>query len=279
MKKNFLAILALATALCSCNKEETETVFTATTESATETKATYDDTYKCASWQLGEQISINGELYEAQAAGRNTTFKKAVTTPTGTADKPTITAPYQAYFPATLYDGTQATLPAIITETWAESAFNMPMYAYSQNTDLEFKNLCGILKIMVTNDHMNQVKSIRLSSADKALSGVFTVNPAFAAVLTDPDDAAQTFTVNYTQVVQTTAEGTAFYVAIPAQTYRQLMIELSLDGDHYVKAMTIQPGTDVVVARNTIYFVTFQANTPIIPEGGSTEMDEGDDNW
>ena len=66
MKKRFFTLMALAAALCACNKIEntipeeqtteeeiqyTPLVFTASMEGAPESKATYDATYKCASWE------------------------------------------------------------------------------------------------------------------------------------------------------------------------------------------------------------------------------------
>lgn len=434
MKKYILTFVAFAAALCACNKLEniipepqapedviqaTELVFTATMEGAPETRATYDGTYKCASWEVDDRISINGFDYKANNAGTSTTFSKVASaappmemrpvfvksTNTGSyqnqpaqnlvddggvdtrwiANKtdmvngawnivvstgqpvylksiklwnydnasypnrrwktmrlygstttqddeweeisdpapltsshpfanlnlaennrglageiavnstkaytfyridvldnegdnymqmadmkfvvnPAANAPYDAYFPASLYDGTTAVLPTNITETWADGKFNMPMYAHSENTELQFKNLCGVLKITVKSDQIAAVKKIRVSSANKATSGEFTVNSDNAAVLVNPNAVDNTVTTVYNTAVPTTAEGTTFYVAVPAQTYQELKIDLSSDAA-FTKSMTTKSATDITVVRNTIYPIIFVNNSTPLPDG------------
>lgn len=175
---------------------------------------------------------------------------------------PSTFAPYDVYFPASLNNGTSAVLPANITETWADGKFNMPMYAHSESTNLQFKNLCGVLKVIVKNNRLSEVKGIRVSSANKATSGAFTVNSDNAAVLTSPTNTANSVTVTYTEAVPTTAEGTVFYVAIPAQTYRGLKIELSADGENFTKAITTKEDADIVVERNKIYPINHVKTIP-----------------
>lgn len=165
---------------------------------------------------------------------------------------------HKAYFPATLYNGVTATLPDVITETWAQGKFNMPMYASSTDNNLMFKNLCGVLKITVKSDQLASVKSITVSSANKAISGTFTVDNDFAAQLSQPNEADRNVTVNYTEAVSTTAAGTEFFIAIPAQTYQDLLIEIS-DGT-YAKWMKTKSGTNIAVERNKIYPITFANN-------------------
>ena len=250
----FMAVAAIA-ALSSCsNNDEFEPkqtgkqglVFTAMMEGAPETRATYDGTYKCASWELGDKININGKLYSAKSAGTTTTFKADGEDATGTT--------YNAYFPADLYNGTTATLPANINETWTDGKFNMPMYAYSTTTELAFKNLCGVLKITVKNDQLTSVKCITISSTNCATSGEFTVVDD-AAKLTDASNTANTVTVTYTDAVSTDATGKVFYIAIPAQTYKNLSIAVS-DGT-ITKVKTTKQDQDIEVARNTVYPISF----------------------
>ena len=261
MKKYiFMAVAAIA-ALSSCSSDNDPIMgetgkqaltFTASMEGSA-TRATYNDTEKCASWEEGDQISINGKTYNAQTAGLTTTFKAA--TEGQEAEGPT----YNAYFACT-YDGTTATLPAEISETWADGKFNMPMYATSTTTNLEFKNLCGVLKITVKSDQIAAVKSIKVSSANKAVSGAFTVDANNAAVLTNASTVANNLTVTYTTAVTTDADGEVFYVAVPAQTYQELKIELDADGTGFTKSMTTKSATDITVERNKIYPITFADN-------------------
>lgn len=384
--------------------ETPSVVFTATMEGAPETRATYNGELKCASWEVGDQVNIDGSIYEAQSSGTNTIFKKS-TTPSSTeirpsfvssdsqgfsdAEKPSklvdnlgvetkwcantthrssdvwdivvstgsaaklqaiklwngndteenpgrrwkkvrvsgassangdyiviktfenlnlasdnkklagtlevnatqeysfykveildvvsgdimqmsdmkfvitqqIIENHKAYFPASLYNGVAA-LPSAVSETWADGKFNMPMYATSTTTDLQFKNLCGVLKITVKSDQIAAVKKIKVSSANKAVSGTFTVNANNAAVLSDASTVANTLTITYTEAVPTTAEGKVFYVAVPAQTYQKLKIRLDADGNGFTKSMTTKAATNITVARNKIYPITFADNTP-----------------
>ena len=261
MKKLYFMAVAAIAALSSCtsdndlemnkNTGKEALTFTATMEDAGEdTRATFNTTYKCAAWEVGDQISINGKAYIAQSAGTTTTFKATTTGQEASGPK------FSAYF-ACEYDGETATLPSSITETWKEGQFNMPMYATSTTTDLAFKNLCGVLKITVSQSQMAKVKSITVSSANCATSGAFTVNED-AAVLTDASTVANTVTVTYSEAVTVAEAGTAFYVAVPAQTYRNLQIAVS-DGTH-TKGMCTKYGVDVVIGRNKIYPITFTQN-------------------
>ncbi|MBQ0020862.1 MAG: hypothetical protein KBT39_10150 [Bacteroidales bacterium] len=270
----FMAVAAIA-ALSSCSSDNDLTTgetgkkaltFTATMEGSA-TRATYNSTEKCAEWEKGDQISVNGKTYNAQSAGLTTNF--TATTPGQEAGE----APYKAYFACT-YDGTTATLPSAVSETWADGKFNMPMYATSSNTNLEFYNLCGVLKITVKNDQIDQVKKIKVSSANKAVSGTFTVTNK-AAVLSEPNTVSNTLTVTYADAVTTTEGGKVFYVAVPAQDYRKLRISLSADGTSFTKTMTTKSDADITVARNKIYPITFAENAAPATTGTAQAIIDG----
>ena len=272
MKKYiFMAVAAIA-ALSSCSSDNDVIMeeagnqplkFTASMESAT-TRATFDSEKKCASWEVNDQILIMANTqttfytYKAEAEGLTTTFTpwnaQYVVDPAA--------ASYEAYFGCDIMYGTpqKPIIPWTLYETWAEGKFNMPMYATSTTNDFQFKNLCGVLKIKVTNEQIAQVKSIKLSSANKAIAGSFTVDANNAAVLDDPDVITNARTITYNSAVPTTAEGTVFYVAVPAQTYRELNIALN-DGNGSVLNMTTKAATDITVERNKIYPITFNATS------------------
>ena len=437
MKTHIFTLMALAAILCACNKEQmiesevidpvvepgASLVFNATMEDAPASKATFDNTAKCASWEVGDQINVNNLSYKAITAGTNTSFTITNVTeeirPTyiGTSDKgcyendnasnlvdnggtstrwcahidqrrgivgtcywmisvstgrptmlktirlwnanntasypdrvwkdikvlgrlssaggdyttiksmynlnlvannsglageidinatalydqyriiiynnkgddymqmadmkfvvsyPDPESPYTAYFPETLYNGGQTTLPSVMTETWAEGKFNMPMYAQSNTTDLKFKNLCGVLKIAVKKETIESVKSIRISSSNKAISGAFTVVNN-TAELESPDTIANTVSVTYTDAVTISDEGTVFYVAIPAQTYQNLKIELSSDGVNYTNSVTTTKNVDITVARNKIYPIYFTDVVNKIGRGKAKATIDGQD--
>lgn len=258
MKKFFIIAMAAIAVLGSCSSDNgpgpapVAPKFTATiTEGADVTRATYNDDEKCAQWAKGDVISINGQTFKADAAGVTTTFTWAGETVPA--------KPYKAYF-ACDYDGITASLPSVVNETVA-GTFNMPMYAESSSTTLEFKNLCGVLKITVKKDaNITAVKSINISSKNKATSGEFTINAEGAAVLTNPDEKTNTVTVAYQNAVAVTGAGTTFYVAVPAQSYRELKIQVkSSTGASY--SMTTRSDMDITVQRSNIYGIEFQNYT------------------
>lgn len=281
MKKYIYMAVAAIAALSSCGSDNDSImgeadkqplVFTGTMEGAA-ARATIENNR--AKWEEGDQISINGNTYNAQSAGLTTTFKAAAEGQEATGDT------YNAYFPASLYNSGTLELPANVSETWPEGKFNMPMYATSTTTDLEFKNLCGVLKITVTNEQINAVKSIKVS-ANKAVSGAFTVYN-HAADLEYADLATSTLTVTYTEAVETTEEGVVFYVAVPAQTYQKLKIELDANGDGFTKSMTTTSIGHINVERSKIYAINFEDNaiTGTAKRIGdpSEDSDKIDVNW
>ena len=283
MKKTILSIAVIAAAFvaASCQKENLQennasegsaSVFTATIETVAGTKTTVERidgslaTYKTY-WESTDQISINGVTYTATPDVTDAT-KATFTTTSGSVP----TATFKAYFPANLYNNGTPTLPANVSETWVDGKYNMPMYATSTTASLSFKNLCGVLKITVTNAQLASVKCITVSSTNCATSGAFTVS-GDAAVLTAASNTANTVTVTYTDAVNTEATGKVFYVAIPAKTYKNLSIAVS-DGTT-TKVMTTKSNQDIVVDRNTIYPITFNGQ----PTTGTAARTGDNVNW
>lgn len=162
-------------------------------------------------------------------------------------------APFTACFPANLKNGTKFTLPSSEEHYSSNLAkFLMPMCAQSNTHELQFKNLCAVLKIVVKNDVMDALHTIKVSSSNKAISGDFTIVDD-TAVLVNPDAVQNTYYRYYDKYfpIKITSEGVIFYVALPAQTYRELRIDLISDG--HTKSMTTKKGVDIVVERNKMY--------------------------
>lgn len=264
-----MAVAAIA-ALSSCSSDndaimsETETsklalTFTASMENDV-TRATYNSSTKKAEWEIGDQISINGKNFNALDAGATTTFKAAIAGQGAQGDT------YTAYFPANLYNGGTPTLPA--TQTYTADKFDMPMYATSTTTSLEFKNLCALLAVKVTSADIATLKSIKVKT-DKALSGAFTVSEN-KAVLTNANDNSKTVELVSSTPLNLDAEGTTFYIAIPAQTYKYLNIYLSADGVNYTEAMATKKAAGIgAINRNTITKINYEKNAVQLCEGGA----------
>ena len=259
MKKLFFMAVAAIAALSSCtsdnelelnqNTGKEALTFTATMEDSEATRATYDSENKYALWEAGDQISINGVSYSAQeGAGAKATFKA---TTTGVEAE----GPFTAYFPADLYDGTTATLPAI--QTYTAGKFNMPMYAESSTTELAFKNLCAVLAIKVTNADIATLKSIKVAS-DKKMNGTFTVTGNTAIV---GEDGTNAVVLESSEALTLNETGTTFYIAIPAQKYNYLNIFLSADGKTYTQAMATKKAAGLgAIARSTIFNIDYAKN-------------------
>lgn len=262
MKKYFFMAMAAIAALNSCSRDnEFEQiqagsqglVFTATMENSEATRATLDN--KRAAWEAGDQISINGKKYSAQGAGTTTTFKADAEGATGET--------YNAYFPADLYDGTTATLPAI--QNYEEGEFNMPMYASSTTTELEFKNLCAVLAIKVTSADIATLKSIKVAS-DQKMNGKFTVSDK-KAVIADENGTNVVVLASF-RTLTLTEEGTTFYIAIPAQEYKYLNIFLSADGKTYTQAMATKKAAGLGdITRSNIFNIDYENNATKLWEG------------
>lgn len=227
-------------------------VFTAVVEGVG-SRATINDL--TPNWNKGDQIDINGKTFKAKTGGTTAEFE-----PLNYMEK--TSAPYVAYFPTDIvsYSGTPH-LPNLYAIRWSDGLFDMPMYASSNTNDLVFKNLCGVLKIIVKSDQIASVSRIRVSSANCALSGDFTIENN-AAKLKNPSDATKGVEIYLTEDVTIDADGEAFYVPLPQQTYRELKIELDPNDKGYVKSMTTKVDADIVIERNKIYTITFADDTP-----------------
>lgn len=258
MKKYFYMAVAIIAALSSCSSDDIiqneggqndngATTFTATIEGEN-TRATLAG--MTPNWEAGDEISIDGHDYTASAAGATTTL-------TGTG---AVETTHHAYFPASLYNGGNPTLPA--SYQYAEGKFNMPMYAESTTTSLSFKNLCGVLAITVPQSEMSSVQSIVVSS-DQQMNGAISSITA-AGVLTfasaSPTDAEKKVTLTASPAVSIPTDGSkTFYVPVPAGTHNPLLITIS-DGTD-TKAMITTKSGGVAVERSNIYPISFKENT------------------
>ena len=175
-------------------------------------------------WSVGDQVRINGvDCGSELTSDRKTaTFTGAVTP----ADE------YEAYYPASLYKDGGYALPE--RQVYHSDSTNLlsginPMYAKSATTDLQFYNICALVKLVVKGE--GTVKTITVS-ADKPLSGAFTVESdatvGFYAKLTSTSKDAATVTLDCGDGVtlsKTTA--TTFYVALPQGEYKDLVFTLT----------------------------------------------------
>ena len=252
MKKRIIWAAFAAIALTACQREldvqeQTVGVFTATTESTTtKTELSPDGSAFNVVWQSGDQIAIedaaaNAGVYSTTSTGTHASFTFA-------SGKEAVTAPFKAWYPAGIYNEGKPELPA--TQAYvAGNITGAPMYAESETPDLVFKNLGGIVRLNVsTSQEGKKVRKIVLS-ADKGLSGPFTITEDAAVV---SGTAGITLDCGETGVA-IGAESLPFHIAVPAGTYNPLKITvITTDGEVQVKTST----SGISIARSKITPIT-----------------------
>ncbi|MBO4843977.1 MAG: leucine-rich repeat domain-containing protein [Bacteroidales bacterium] len=206
--------------------EEELVVFSASTEApGTRTTLSHDDDSWHVLWAEGDQININGYTLtlqsENQPAGYGPGCPKG--TFVGSNPLPASTSPYyKAIYPATLRDRYgYFNLPA--EQPYVEGGIAaFPMYAESDDNNLTFKNLCGIVMLNLKGD--KSVTSIALADKDdtpKPMSGRFTVENNAAVLTTGINGTA---VVCDTPVALNTDTATPFFLTVPAASYGKLYI-------------------------------------------------------
>ncbi len=220
MKRNIFALLSLAALVCSCAKEmeettlggsnETITYFTAESENSYESKATVNTSTGAVQWENGDKILVsNGSVQVVFTYNADTQrFECKEGIPAATS--------YSAWYPAesvTTVSGSTATMTLPNTQIYdAQMIRKAPMSAVSNTNNLNFKNLCAILKVQVNGEHT--LSSVVFNAAEKGVSGNASVSNN---VLTMASNEAKTLTLTTEGVSMT--ENSAFYFLVPAQLY------------------------------------------------------------
>ena len=265
MKRFFVFAVLAAISLCACQQaleiEDDTTgeavVFTATTESsATKTALCENGGSYDVVWSSGDQITVVDASAKVGVYSTTGTTTRADFTKESGDDAET--APFKAWYPASVYnDGTPA-LPEV--QTYVEGNISgSPMYAESSTNTLEFKNIVGIIRLNVST--IQGGKSVRriVLSANEGMSGAI----ANAATLASSGYAATVAgTAGVTldcgeSGVAIGSEPTAFHIAVPANTYTSLSITVvTTDG----LSQTRTANTGITVSRSQITGVTISFN-------------------
>jgi len=259
----FAALAAIALSACQQNLEIGENklpgeavVFTAVTEgSATKTALSENGDGYDVVWSSGDQITIvDAAAKEGVYTTTSTTTRADFTKESGDDAE---TAPFKAWYPASVYnDGTPA-LPEV--QTYVEGNISgSPMYAESSTNSLEFKNLVGIIRVNVSSAQSNLKVHRIILSADQGLSGEIS-NAASLST-----DFAATVSGTAGVTLDCGEEGVAigstakpFHIAVPANTYTSLSITVvTTDG----LSQTRTANTGITVSRSQITGVTISFN-------------------
>lgn len=287
MKKDLYLLLALMTLVSifswvACQKEgDGKILFTATIETpSTQSKTAITNT--------GVMTWLNGDPIAVFDNGGNGVVSHLAATPTGnhkTADFTLVSGyeepsdgPYYAIYPASIAT-TYNTITLPTEYTYDDSRFDAPMYAYSTNNKLVFKNLCGVMQLnLTTNKSINSI----VITTDQAITGEFSLdyNGGSPNMITTQNNS-NTLTINFDNSVDCSGTGQSFYVYLPIGNYSEMSITFyTTDASYCTKSL--QSGQTFIVGRNTLNPLNFNNPQfrPIGSKGGLFTINEnGDQVW
>lgn len=268
MKKLFYFAAFAACVLTSCQQVEKEEdiktpglVFTATTESsATKTALEEDSGNYNVAWRSGDEITIVDAAATPNVGVYSTSSNTISADFTFDSGKKASTAPFKAWYPASIYNNGTPTLPA--TQEYVEGNIaGSPMFASSSTTSLIFKNLAGIICLNLSTGMADiSVASIALS-ATQPMSGpisnaesLSSETPVAATV-----SGSAGVTLNCGAGVAINGTPKPFYFAVPAGTYSGLSITVTATSGA-TQTFTLKTERTIVVERSQITNINLTAN-------------------
>ena len=247
MKKNIIWAVICSMALLSCQREQdfqqAEGAFRATIEGpSTKTVLSPNGETSDVLWRKGDQITIedgagHAGIYSTESTGNQGVFAFK-------SGAEAVSPSYKAWFPASLYQEGALALPA--TQNFVLGNINTaPMFASSETKDLAFKNLCGIVRLCISTSQEGQKVRKIILSADKGLSGPFSVTE-HAAVVSGTDGVTLDCGEEGVEIGE---EAVQFHIAVPAGTYHPFKITvITTDGC----VQTRVSSADIVIERYKI---------------------------
>ncbi|MBQ9721935.1 MAG: hypothetical protein IJV84_00230 [Bacteroidales bacterium] len=232
MKSNYFFGIVSMLLIASCGEpfemeiENSSDGFTATTESRQSTRTslsgyTNEDGSYSLYWSKGDAISISDgagvAVYTTDDDNSSVAdFFKSEGYISNAASQ------YIAFYPSTITMSNMV-LPAIQNYV-RDNIEGFPMRAVSSNKDLAFKNLCGIIRLSLKSEESGQISisSITLS-ADKGLSGAFTVGDDNAAVVSGNDGVV--LSCADAELLYSTS-ATDFNIFVPQGEYNLLKVKI-----------------------------------------------------
>lgn len=259
MKKIFVSIVTVVSMSAlmmtvSCSKENDGDVqFKATMEDCTDIHAkTSLQSSGDLNWQDGDVVKIysttaNGDFTASQSDGTSTVLSGNVSLGS---------SPYKAIYPALIaQSATTIMLPASQTNTNG-SPDGFPMYAESSSKTLNFKNLCGLLKIVLPAKANTTLASVKLT-VNQQVTGTSTVSYTNGA--STPTSGGNTITV---QCSQSLANGGVVWITLPAGNYTGLDLELT-DSKGCVSTLTHKNNASAVPVNRSQYTTIDLSNTSV----------------
>lgn len=278
MKKvifNFAIFSLIAVAFASCQKEEKalKTEFGAQYDNeSADAKTVYND--GVFSWSDNDKVKIydneeHSGVYTVYPGSVNPFYASI------RADETTVTeesAPYIGIFPASVAINKNTVELPTIQHSPDGTLTDVPMYAVTDNDQMRFKNLCGVLRIRLHQDDVH-VKRIVLTT-DKIINGKFNVTvgedniPSIAPVanLVDGYTVSGSYTTALVcdEVQSIGGEGHIFYLYLPAGHYEDMTLTLYDEHD----LIASKTAHDINITRSKYTKVAIEGNmTFAAPEG------------
>ena len=278
MKKLFYFAAFAACVLTSCQQvekdiktpEENESqgkketpglVFTATTESsATKTALEENSGNYNVAWRSGDEITIIDAAATPNVGVYSTSSNTTSADFTFASGAEASTAPFKAWYPASIYNNGAPTLPA--TQEYVEGNIaGSPMFASSSTTSLKFKNLAGIICLNLSTGMADiSVASIALSATQPMsgpISNAESLSSETPVAATVSGSAGITLDCGTGVAINGTPK--PFYFAVPAGSYTGLSITVTATTGAY-QTFTLKADKTIVVERSQITGINLTAN-------------------
>ena len=271
MKRTIMmAAVAAAAILTGCNKNEMNLpqgkTFTATISEQPEicdTKVTFENDGNggfVINWDVNDYASINGVTYKATTGGGTRT--EFVPQIAGNVAAENSGSPkWEVYYPYDIKNTKNSTTTDDPDDVWdlylgtsqvyEENSVNkMPMRAVSDDENLSFRCLTGIIQInLKCKSGRMVIKTIKLQTKDKPLGGPFVVEGDKAVCINTSNTP---ITLKDEDGITINSEGyTAFNLSAPENEYTSLTITL-YDENNVQTAINLRAGKRIIVERGKI---------------------------
>ena len=244
MKKTFVLIALAATVLAACTKEQPDgpVVKTVLSIGSAETKTTVGDVendgtndFRRLYWADGDQVNANGV---ASLALENV---PANTTRTDFSFPETVTAPYNAVYPASIYKNAS-------TVTLAHNVGDqvVPMGGVSQTASFSLNPLTGILQLKIkqaaSDPDTDNIVLIEVSTASTRMSGDFAINYSTGALTPAASPSGNDLSVQISGDWALSSTERSFFIPVPAGSYNFTVKVMDKKG-HFMTKSTTTPKT------------------------------------
>ena len=133
----------------------------------------------------------------------------------------------------------------------AEGSF--PMVAVTDDTELNFKNLCSAIKVSITGDLSVDFISFSANDGDIKVSGTAIINPDIDSPTLSMTQDGSSYVKLVCPSIKLSEEATDFYIVVPSQKYSNgFSLTISTDKGLIQKTIT----SDVTLLRSELYRIT-----------------------